>query len=103
MSDILDSDLEKIIITTAPTVANKEIEYEIDIITAECVFGTNILLDSLLEGSNLLSGIGVEGKVRKTLTNLATRTTQIKNIFGQLSKIQQVKGLQSVGRKITEF
>jgi len=45
MNDILDSDLEKIIITTAPTVANKEIDYEIEIITAECVFGMNIFRD----------------------------------------------------------
>ena len=28
MNDILDSDLENIIITTAPTVANKQIDYE---------------------------------------------------------------------------
>ena len=45
MNDILDSDLERIIITTAPTVANKEIDYEMDIITAECVFGMNIFRD----------------------------------------------------------
>ena len=45
MNDIMDSDLEKIIITTAPTVANKEIDYEMDIITAECVFGMNIFRD----------------------------------------------------------
>ena len=41
-----------------------------------------VLLDSLLDGSNLLSRFGKEGKVRKTLTNLATRTSQIQNIFG---------------------
>ena len=45
MNDILDSDLEKIILTTAPTVANKQIDYEIEIITAECVFGMNIFRD----------------------------------------------------------
>ena len=31
MDDILDNDLEKIIVTTAPTVANKEIDHEIEI------------------------------------------------------------------------
>lgn len=41
-----------------------------------------VLLDSLLDGSNLLSRFGKEGKVRKTLTNLDTRTSQIQNIFG---------------------
>ena len=41
-----------------------------------------VLLDSLLEGSNLLSRFGKEGKVRKALTNLDTRTTQINNLFG---------------------
>ena len=41
-----------------------------------------VLLDSLLQGSNLLSRFGKEGKVRKTLTNLDTRTSQIANIFG---------------------
>ena len=41
-----------------------------------------VLLDSLLDGSNLLSRFGKEGKVRKTLTNLDTRTSQISNIFG---------------------
>ncbi len=45
MNDSLDSDLKKIIITTAPTVANKQIDYEIEIITAECVFGMNIFRD----------------------------------------------------------
>jgi hypothetical protein len=40
------------------------------------------LLDALLGGSNLLSRFGKEGKVRKTLTNLDTRTSQINNIFG---------------------
>ncbi len=41
-----------------------------------------VLLDALLGGSNLLSRFGKEGKVRKTLTNLDTRTSQIANIFG---------------------
>ena len=41
-----------------------------------------VLLDSLLGGSNLLSRFGKEGKMRKTLTNLDTRTSQIANIFG---------------------
>jgi len=41
-----------------------------------------VLLDSLLDGSNLLSRFGKEGKVRKTLNNLDTRTSQISNIFG---------------------
>jgi len=41
-----------------------------------------VILDSLLEGSNLLSRFGKEGKVRRTLTNLDTRTTQLNNIFG---------------------
>ena len=45
MDEILDSDLEKVIVTTAPTVANKEIDHEIEIITAECVFGMNIFRD----------------------------------------------------------
>jgi hypothetical protein len=40
------------------------------------------LLDALLGGSNLLSRFGKEGKVRKTLTNLDTRTSQIANLFG---------------------
>ena len=40
------------------------------------------LLDALLGGSNLLSRFGKEGKIRKTLTNLDTRTSQINNIFG---------------------
>lgn len=41
-----------------------------------------VLLDSLLDGSNLLSRFGKEGKVRKTLNNLDTRTSQLSNIFG---------------------
>ena len=41
-----------------------------------------VILDSLLEGSNLLSRFGKEGKVRKTLTNLDTRSSQLNNIFG---------------------
>ena len=41
-----------------------------------------VILDALLGGSNLLSRFGKEGKMRKTLTNLDTRTTQIQNIFG---------------------
>lgn len=41
-----------------------------------------VLLDSLLGGSNLLSRFGKEGKMRKVLTNLDTRTTQLSNIFG---------------------
>jgi len=41
-----------------------------------------VLLDALLDGSNLLSRFGKEGKVRKTLNNLDTRTSQISNIFG---------------------
>jgi hypothetical protein len=41
-----------------------------------------VILDALLEGSNLLSRFGKEGKIRKTLTNLDTRTTQINNLFG---------------------
>ena len=40
------------------------------------------LLDALLEGSNLLSRFGVEGKLRNKLTNLDTRATEIKNLFG---------------------
>ena len=38
MDEILDSDLEKVIVTTAPTVANKEIDHEIEIITAETFY-----------------------------------------------------------------
>ena len=41
-----------------------------------------VLLDTLLGGSNLLSRFGKEGKARKILTNLDTRTTQLNNIFG---------------------
>jgi hypothetical protein len=41
-----------------------------------------VLLDSLLQGSNLLSRFGKEGKVRKALTNLDTRTTEINNLIG---------------------
>ena len=40
------------------------------------------LLDALLGGSNLLSRFGKEGKLRKTLTNLDTRTSQLQNLFG---------------------
>jgi|TARA_B100001079_G_scaffold80811_1_gene69341 uncharacterized protein YbjQ (UPF0145 family) len=36
---------EHIILTTAPTVANRNIDYEIEVITAECVFGMNIFRD----------------------------------------------------------
>lgn len=36
---------DAIILTTAHTVANREIEREIDVITAECVFGMNMLRD----------------------------------------------------------
>ncbi|MBN4076619.1 YbjQ family protein [Gemmatimonas aurantiaca] len=33
------------VLTTAPYVANRAIEYEIEIVTAECVFGMNIFRD----------------------------------------------------------
>ena len=51
MDDILDNDLEKIIVTTAPTVANKEIDHEIEIITAECVFGRSAASQKILRDS----------------------------------------------------
>tara|TARA_B100000287_G_scaffold427139_1_gene476262 strand:+ start:611 stop:1369 length:759 start_codon:yes stop_codon:yes gene_type:complete len=41
-----------------------------------------VILDSLLDGSNILSRFGKEGKVRRTLTNLDTRSSQLNNIFG---------------------
>jgi len=41
-----------------------------------------LILDSLLDGSNILSRFGKEGKVRRTLTNLDTRSSQLNNIFG---------------------
>ena len=37
--------IENIILTTAPTVANRGIDHEIEVITAECVFGMNIFRD----------------------------------------------------------
>jgi len=37
--------IENIILTTAPTVANRDIDHEIEVITAECVFGMNIFRD----------------------------------------------------------
>ena len=39
------SNLDTIVLTTAPTVANREIDHEIEVITAECVFGMNIFRD----------------------------------------------------------
>ena len=39
------SDPDTIVLTTAPTVANREIDHEIEVITAECVFGMNIFRD----------------------------------------------------------
>ena len=45
MTDYSDEEMDRLILTTAPTVANQEIESELEIITAECVFGMNIFRD----------------------------------------------------------
>ena len=45
MTEITDQEIDDLILTTAPSVANHEIEAELEIITAECVFGMNIFRD----------------------------------------------------------
>lgn len=57
-------------------------EYNKDVHSRSFLNKGRAILDSLLQGSNLLSRFGKEGKVRKALTNLDTRTTQLNNIFG---------------------
>ncbi len=57
-------------------------EYNKDVHQRSFLNKGRVILDSLLDGSNLLSRFGKEGKVRKTLTNLDTRSSQLNNIFG---------------------
>lgn len=48
--------LNSIIVTTAFTVANKDIDHEIGIVTGECVLGMNIFLDVFAEFTDTFGG-----------------------------------------------
>lgn len=45
-----------VILTTAPSVIGREMEREIDIVTAECVFGSNVFRDAFASVRNIVGG-----------------------------------------------
>ena len=51
-----DINVEKVILTTAYVVSNREIDYEIEVITSECVYGMNLFRDAFAEVRNIFGG-----------------------------------------------
>ena len=51
-----DINVEKVILTTAYVVSNREIDYEIEVITSECVYGMNIFRDVFAAARNIFGG-----------------------------------------------
>ena len=51
-----DNDAGHIILTTAPSVPNREVDAVIDIVTAECVFGMNIFRDFMASVRDVVGG-----------------------------------------------
>ena len=49
-------EIEKVILTTAFKVSNHEIDYEIDVITSECVYGVNLFRDMFSSIRDLVGG-----------------------------------------------
>ena len=48
--------VEKIVLTTAFSVSNRDIDYEIEVITSECVYGMNIFRDAFASARNIFGG-----------------------------------------------
>ena len=51
-----DINVEKVILTTAYVVSNREIDHEIEVITSECVYGMNLFRDSFAGVRNIFGG-----------------------------------------------
>ena len=51
-----DINVEKVILTTAYVVSNREIDHEIEVITSECVYGMNLFRDAFAEVRNIFGG-----------------------------------------------
>ena len=48
--------VEKVILTTAYVVSNREIDHEIEVITSECVYGMNVFRDFFAGARNFFGG-----------------------------------------------
>ena len=48
--------VEKVILTTAYVVSNREIDHEIEVITSECVYGMNVFRDVFAAARNIFGG-----------------------------------------------
>ena len=51
-----DKKIEKLILTTAYEVSNREIDHEIEVITSECVYGMNVFRDMFAGARNFFGG-----------------------------------------------
>jgi uncharacterized protein YbjQ (UPF0145 family) len=51
-----DINVEKVILTTAYVVSNREIDHEIEVITSECVYGMNVFRDFFAGARNFFGG-----------------------------------------------
>ena len=51
-----DINVEKVILTTAYVVSNREIDHEIEVITSECVYGMNVFRDVFAAARNIFGG-----------------------------------------------
>ena len=51
-----DINVEKVILTTAYVVSNREIDHEIEVITSECVYGMNVFRDVFAGARNIFGG-----------------------------------------------
>ena len=51
-----DINVEKVILTTAYVVSNREIDHEIEVITSECVYGMNVFRDMFAGARNFFGG-----------------------------------------------
>ena len=51
-----DINVEKVILTTAYVVSNREIDHEIEVITSECVYGMNLFRDAFAGVRNIFGG-----------------------------------------------
>ena len=51
-----DINVEKVILTTAYVVSNREIDHEIEVITSECVYGLNVFRDFFAGARNFFGG-----------------------------------------------
>ena len=51
-----NKEIEKLILTTAYEVSNREIDHEIEVITSECVYGMNVFRDLFAGARNIFGG-----------------------------------------------